>query len=360
MGCKLGISSMSLGWPSAGHSLEHRLDMAKKYGFQGIELAHQEILFIAEHWKPDNGRNHQSDDEPTAAEIVAARRVRQLCQDRGLEIICLQSFTHYDGLIDRTAHARRFSTLVQWMRLAHELGTDMVQIPSNFLGPEHVSDDLDLIVDDLRRAADLALQQQPPIRLAYESLCWSTRVDIWERCWQVVQRVDRPNFGMCLDTFNIAGRIFADPTSATGRTPDADEALRRSVARLVAGDVDVRKVFYVQVVDAERMREPLVQGHAYYDGAQPARMSWSRNCRLFYGEADRGAYLPVRDIAWAILRGLGFRGWVSMELFHRRMSERSPEVPEELARRGALSWARLVKDMQLSTESSNRPHIGSP
>jgi 4-hydroxyphenylpyruvate dioxygenase len=194
----------------------------------------------------------------------------------------------------------------------------------------------------------MGLAQNPPIRFAYESLCWSTRVDTWERCWEVVQRVDRPNFGMCLDTFNIAGRIYADPAVASGRTDNAEEAVRDSIARMIAL-VDVKKVFYVQVVDAERLDEPLVPGHAFYNADQPARMSWSRNCRLFYGEHDRGAYLPVKEIAWAFFHGLGFEGWVSLELFNRRMADEGPEVPEELARRGATSWIKLQKDMGLKT-----------
>ena len=195
----------------------------------------------------------------------------------------------------------------------------------------------------------MGLAANPPIRFAYESLCWSTRVDVWERCWEVVRRVDRPNFGMCLDTFNIAGRIFADPAVANGRTPNAEEAVRQSMARLVR-EVDVSKVFYVQVVDAERLEEPLIEGHPFYNPEQPARMSWSRNCRLFYGEKDRGAYLPVKEIAWAFFHGLGFQGWVSLELFNRRMADTGPEVPEELAKRGAISWAKLIKDMKLTAE----------
>jgi 4-hydroxyphenylpyruvate dioxygenase len=92
----------------------------------------------------------------------------------------------------------------------------------------------------------------------------------------------------------------------------------------------------------------LVAGHEYYNPEQPARMSWSRNCRLFYGE--RGAYLPARDIAHAFFHGLGFEGWVSLELFNRRMSEADSQVPEDLARRGAISWAKLVRDMNLSVQ----------
>ena len=75
-----------------------------------------------------------------------------------------------------------------------------------------------MIVGDLGKLADLSLQQDPQICFVYENLCWSTHIDTWEKVWEVVRRVDRPNFGLCLPTFNIAGivtlegqgRIFAN------------------------------------------------------------------------------------------------------------------------------------------------------
>lgn len=76
----------------------------------------------------------------------------------------------------------------------------------------------------------------------------------------MVKRVGRPNFGLCLDIFNIAGKVWADPTFPTGKTANADEDLRVSLKNLVA-EVDISKVFYLQVVDAERMETPLVAGH---------------------------------------------------------------------------------------------------
>lgn len=338
---------MSLGRCYAGHSFTTKLDMAHKYGYQGLELFHEDLADVAEQLS----REPPSPSGPSQeAQLAAARHILNMCKARGIEIVCLQPFSQYDGLLDREEHDRRLQQLEFWIELAHELETDIIQIPANFLPAEQVSEDLNLIVSDLREVADMGLQANPPIRFVYEALCWSTRVDTWERCWEVVERVDRPNFGACLDTFNIAGRVYADPAVPLGRTPKAEEAVRRSVARMIE-QVDASKVFYVQVVDAERLREPLVPGHPYYNPEQPARMSWSRNCRLFYGEKERGAYLPVKEIAWAFFHGIGFEGWVSLELFNRRMGEEGADVPEELARRGAVSWAKLVKDLKLTVES---------
>lgn len=338
---------MSLGRCYAGHSFDHKLDMAQAFGYKGIELFYEDLTDIAQ--SLSNATTQEN-------ELEAAAMIRQMCADRGLAILCLQPFSGYEGLIDRAQHLRRLEQLRFWFELARALGTDMVQIPSSFLPASQCSGDLELIVADLRTVADMGRAEQPPVRFVYEALCFGTHVDTWERSWEIVRAVDRANFGLCLDTFNIAGRAYADPTTADGRATgdDGEAALAASLARLVA-DVDAAKVFYVQVVDAERLATPLVAGHAFYDAAQPARMSWSRNCRLFYGEHDRGAYLPVGDVARAIFHGLAFDGWVSMELFHRRMADKDPAVPRELAARGAAAWAKLVQDMRLQTDTPPVP-----
>lgn len=341
MPSRLGISTMSLGRCWAGHSFEHKMDMAAKYGYQGIELWHEDLMDVAEQL-PGGAALLEN-------QIAASKIVKRMCDVRNIEVICLQPFQHFEGLVDREQHARRVEELRVWIQLAHVLGTDLIQIPSNVLPAEHVSEDLELHIADLAEVADIGAASNPPIRFSYESLSWGTRVDVWETCWEVIQRVDRPNFGMCLDTFNIAGRIFADPCAASGRTEDAEQAVKDSIQRLLT-TVDVSKIIYVQVVDAERLAEPLCATHPYYNAEQPSRMSWSRNCRLFYGEYSRGAYLPVREICAAIFQGLGFEGWVSFELFNRRMSEEDHNVPEELAKRGAVAWSKLVRDMKLRVE----------
>ncbi|KAK9769552.1 putative Xylose isomerase-like protein [Seiridium cardinale] len=345
MPCRLAITSMSLGRCFAGHTFAHKLDMAQAYGYKGIELFHEDLADIAN--QLGNGSRAQN-------ELQAADIIRNMCAQRDLAILCLQPFSGYEGLLDRHEHNRRLEQLQFWFQLAKALGTDIVQIPSSFSPASEISEDKNLIVSDLQKVADMGLQENPPIRFVYEALCWGTRVDHWEQSWEIVQAIDRPNFGLCLDTFNIAGRIYADPASPTGMNTNADQIVKESISRLLS-TVDVSKVFYVQVVDAERLQDPLVEGHQFYNAEQPCRMSWSRNCRLFYGEKDRGAYLPVAEISRAIFHGLGFEGWVSLELFNRRMSDRDEDVPRELASRGAVSWAKLVQDMNLKVERPQLP-----
>ncbi|CEJ53741.1 hypothetical protein PMG11_00085 [Penicillium brasilianum] len=305
------IMSASLGraWL---HNLHYKIEQAAKAGFKGIEIFYEDLDYAA--------REASGSDSPSAEDILsAADRVHESCQAQGLQL---------------------------WFQIAKRLETDTIQIPANFLPAEQLTDDLDIIAADLRQVADMGAAESPIVRFAYENLCWSTYIDTWEKLWQVVKRVDRPNFGMCLDTFNIAGRVWADPADATGKTQNADADLKQSLERMVA-EIDLTKVFYIQVVDAERMESPLVSGHPFHVDGQPARMSWSRNARTFMYENDRGAYMPVEDVAKTIINGLGYKGYVSMELFSRTMAETGKHVPDEHAARGIAAWKKFQQRLQL-------------
>lgn len=338
MPCRPAICSHSLGraWV---HDLPSKLDQAARYGLD-IEMFYEDLYYVAKELpggpKPEN-------------QVAAAQIIRSLCDERGLAILCLQPFMHYEGLRDRKKHAEKIQELKLWIRLAKELRTNVISIPSTCLPPEEVSGDVDLIVQDLREVADLGAHED--IRFAYESLAWGTYADTWEQAWEIVRRVDRPNFGICLDTFNMAGRVFADPQARSRRTPNAEQDMYASLKRLIA-TVDVEKIVYVQVVDAEYLSQPLQEGHEYYDASLPARMSWSRNCRLFYGEEDRGAYLPLKAILHAVLVDLGFEGWVSAEMFNKSLTDPDPSVPAEHARRAAESWQKIVQDFNLHGQTS--------
>nr|POF13296.1 3-dehydroshikimate dehydratase [Quercus suber] len=429
MPCRPAICSHSLGraWV---HNLPHKITQAARCGLD-LELFWEDVEYFA--------KEISGEVNPSSLK-AACHLIHQKCSELGVAIVCLQPFMHYEGLRDRAEHARRIEEMTLWISLTQILDTKIIAIPSTSLGTDVMTGDLDVIVSDLQEVADLGAPHG--IQFAYESLCWGTYSDTWEQSWEVVKRVDRANFGICLDTFNIAGRVYADPTSPTGKVADADAIMTASIARMVAeidvkkivfvqvvdaerlaaplveghefydaaqparmswsrncrlfygevnfgicldtfniagrvyadptsptgkvadadaimtasiarmvAEIDVKKIVFVQVVDAERLAAPLVEGHEFYDAAQPARMSWSRNCRLFYGEEARGAYLPVKEILRAVLVDLGFEGWVSAELFNRSLVEPSPFTPEDHARRAAVAWQKIVKDLGLSASS---------
>ncbi|KAF2771185.1 3-dehydroshikimate dehydratase [Teratosphaeria nubilosa] len=340
------ICSHSLGraWV---HSLPEKFDQAARYKLD-IELFFEDLLYVA--------RELPGGDTPEN-QLEAARIIRKLADERGIIIMCLQPFMHYEGLRDRQKHNARIEEMKLWLEMAAILGTNMISIPSTCQPEDEMSGDIHLIVSDLRKVADLGAGKG--IQFAYESLCWGTYSDTWEQSWEIVQRVDRPNFGICLDTFNMAGRRYADPASETRKTANAEAEIRASLRRLVE-TVDVRKIAYIQVVDAEYLQDSLDEAHPFYDPAQPARMSWSRNCRTFYGEHDRGAYLPIQAILKAILVDLQFEGWVSAELFNRSLADPGPSVPEEHARRAAVSWQRILHDFGPTDDSVKKIVLGAP
>jgi 4-hydroxyphenylpyruvate dioxygenase len=331
---KPAISSMSLGraWL---HSLPSKLDQAAAHGYAGIELFDEDLEYHAASL-PGGATDSNR--------LSAAHEIRQMCDARNLEIIALQPFMHYEGVLDPAEHAELIEKFKLWLKLAKILGTYLIQIPSNFR-TEGVTGEIDVLVSDLREVADLAARESPVVRVAYESLCWGTFVDTWEQSWGLVQRVDRENLGLCLDTFNICGRVYADPTSEDGKNKDADLAMEQSMQRL-RKDVDPKKVFFCQLIDAERLERPLDENHPYHISAQPPRMSWSRNARCFPFEST--AYLPVIEALKAITgeEGLGYKGWVSYELFSRTMADPSPECPMIHAQRGIESWRKLERVMR--------------
>ena len=321
------------------HKLPNKLDQAASHNFQGVEIFYEDLEYLA---REESGLS-QSEYPSLESLSRAAETIKTLCGQRKLEIIGLQPFLHYEGLLDRNEHAQRIKKLKLWFELAKALGTDLIQIPGNFLPTEQITGDLDVVIRDLREVADMGAQQSPVIRFAYENLCWSTYFDTWDKAYELVEKVDRDNFGICLDTFNIAGRVYADPTASNGKTPNADLDMKKSLEEMVKR-VNKTKVFYIQIVDAEKMRSPLVEGHAFHVEGQPARMSWSRNARLFAGE--EGGYLPVMEVTRTIIDGLGYEGWISMELFSRTMSEPGGMVPAEHARRAGKAWKLIENEIE--------------
>lgn len=325
------------------HDFEEKMKAASASGFKGMEIFYEDLEYFAKSLDATFDKNAP----PSPSQLVAtAGEVKKICDQNNLEIIGLQPFLFYEGLRDRKQHDKLIEKLHVWFDIVDALDTDIIQIPANFLPEDQITGDMDTIVADMVEVADLGLKRARPIRFAYENLCWSTYIDTWDAVWEVVQRVDRPNFGMCLDTFNIAGRVWADPVSPTGMVEGAEAALDASLKKLVE-TVDVAKVFYIQVVDAERVDPPLDEKHPFHAEGQPSRMSWSRNARCFIYEADRNAYLPVERVARAIIEGLGYEGYVSMELFSRTLSEPGTSVPSSHAQRGIQAWEKFMNSLGL-------------
>ncbi|KIW96300.1 uncharacterized protein Z519_03369 [Cladophialophora bantiana CBS 173.52] len=364
------IASQSLG-RARYHSLDHKLELCQKYGFEAIELFFEDLEAVAKalpasHPALPPGTSFADSTELQESQLAAAEYIHDLCIRRRVQIICLQPFMHYEGRLDSAFHGEAIQELQFWIKLARRLSTDLIQIPSSFLPASQCSGNRGRIVADLRQAAEIGLQNDPPTRFAYEALAWGTHVDTWDAAWSIVLEVDRPNFGTCIDAFNLAGRIFADPASLSGLTRTACEDTQKAISKLRSElPLALEKVFYVEVCDGERLDVPLGPGHEWYDPEQPVRMSWSRNARLFPFEG--GGYLPALDILQAVCDA-GYTGHVSFELFSRTANRPGGEVAEQHAKRAAVAWKKLAEYMGWSKQQAgidseflgDRRYVGFP
>ena len=132
--------------------------------------------------------------------------------------------------------------------------------------------------------------------------------------WDIVKRVDRPNIGLCLDTFQTAGGEWADPTTKSGllesrgSREEMEERFHESLESL-ATTIPSEKIYILQISDAYKPKEPL--DPTPDDSGLRPRGRWSSCLRPI---PFNGGYLPVIDVAKAVLE-TGFRDWFSIEVF---------------------------------------------
>jgi sugar phosphate isomerase/epimerase len=166
-------------------------------------------------------------------------------------------------------------------------------------------------------AADLAelsdVMAPEGLRIAYENWCWATHAPSWRDVWEIVKKADRPNIGLCLDTFQSAGGEWGDPRTKSGLVRDlaseeVDRSWKKSLQELKK-EVDPSKIFLLQISDAYKM-DPPIEDRPDDSGLRP-RGQWSHDYRPLPYD---GGYLPVVDFTKAVL-GTGFRGYFSMEVF---------------------------------------------
>ncbi|KAL8709376.1 MAG: hypothetical protein Q9220_005870 [cf. Caloplaca sp. 1 TL-2023] len=338
----IGITSLSLGRASV-HGMQDKVRAAADAGFKGIEIFYEDLESLARELRGIDGNEEEKDlDESSLRE--AARSIRHLCNSFEMSIINLQPFRDYEGLLNRDHHVQKIAELKTWLGLCHILRTDMIVLTSVFPIPTPVATgDDSIIISDLREVADLGAQAKPPIRFAYEPISWGAHINTWQRAYSLIQEANRPNLGLCLDTFHILAKLWADPESPSGRrrrqevAPDA--LLRQDLQELI-NVVTADKLFSVQLADAAKLDPPLSAQHPWYDPAQHPLMTWSRQARLFPLEAEMGAYLPVLDVLRACVVDIGYEGWISLEVFNASLFARDPQVPILHAQRGMSSWKK--------------------
>jgi len=300
------FASVSVGTPD--DPLSDKLKAISAAGFQAIELGFPDLLSFASTY---HKKEIKEDDYDSLCN--AGFEVQKLCAANNLGIMMLQPFANFEGWPKGSKERENaFNRATGWIRIMQAVGTDMLQVGSSDSPSDKITTSSDAIASDLREVADMLAVYN--YRLAYENWCWSTHAPGWKDVWEIVQKVDRPNIGLCLDTFQTAGGEWADPTTESGLIETAgskeemESKFKKSLEEL-AKTIPAGKVFLLQISDAYKPKVPF-DNKEDESGLRP-RGRWSHDFRPF---PFNGGYLPVVDVAKAVLQ-TGARSWFSMEVF---------------------------------------------
>lgn len=152
-----------------------------------------------------------------------------MCEAFRLDILSLNPFKNFEGNL-QVPLQKHLETAREWLELVARVGAKSIQLPSQFL-PQSTGDGA-IIVSELRALADLAAQEG--ISIAYEAVAFAKFNNLWQDSLRVVQEVDRPNFGLCLDSFHIHSRIWGDVTAETGRQRQGSRGINGRVFEVLS------------------------------------------------------------------------------------------------------------------------------
>ncbi|THX59365.1 putative 4-hydroxyphenylpyruvate dioxygenase [Aureobasidium pullulans] len=287
------------------HTLPKKLEAISQAGFTAIELGFPDLLAFASTYMKKEVGAYDYDDL-----VISAKVVKAMCEAKKLKVLILQPFANFEGWQEGSEERKdAFTRAEGWIRIMEAVGTDMLQVGSSDTPAEKIGTDRSRFVEDLQELADMLAKKN--FRMAYENWCWSTHAPTWKDVWDIVQKVDRPNVGLCLDTFQSAGYEWADPTTESGLVDKPKDQLERDwkesldeLARTVPGD----KVYFLQISDAYKPKQPFSKD-VDESGTRP-RGRWSHDFRPLPFQG----YLPVVDFTKAVLK-TGFRGYFSYEVF---------------------------------------------
>ncbi|KUJ22684.1 xylose isomerase-like protein [Mollisia scopiformis] len=299
------FATVSVGTPE--DPLEDKLKAISAAGFQAIELGFPDLLsFTSKYHTKDVEENDYT------SLCSAGTVVKDLCKKHNLSIMMLQPFSNFEGwALGSKERDDAFSRAKGWIRIMQAVGTDMLQVGSS--DSPNISTSHDVLASDLRELADLLAPHS--FRLAYENWCWATVAPTWFNIWTIVQKVNRPNIGLCLDTFQTCAGEYGDPCSASGLIENKglqqklEMNFKHSLIEL-AKTVPPEKVCLLQISDVYKAPVPFKDETV--DGLRP-RGRWSHDFRPYL---FNGGYLTPQcvEFAKAVLQ-TGARCWFSTEVF---------------------------------------------
>ncbi|KAJ4171433.1 hypothetical protein NW754_013201 [Fusarium falciforme] len=312
-----------------------------------MELGFPDLLSYA---RGTFDKDIKEDDYTSLCE--AGKQIRSLFERHDLRIVLLQPFSNFEGWPKGSKEREAaFARARGWIDIMSAVGTDTLQVGSS--DSPDIMTSLPEIAADIAELADMLAERG--FRLAYENWCWSTHAPTWNDVWNVVNAVDRPNVGLCLDTFQTAGGEWGDPTTKSGVletggvTADQvnmsyDVTLSR-LARTVPPD----KIFFLQISDAYLMDPPL-DPDVDESGLRP-RGRWSHSSRPLPYD---GGYLPIARCLEAVM-ATGFGGWLSVEVFDGNFEQKYGNSLLTFAKKAKASVDGLLEEANALKES--RPSL---
>ncbi|KRE83343.1 bifunctional sugar phosphate isomerase/epimerase/4-hydroxyphenylpyruvate dioxygenase family protein [Arthrobacter sp. Soil764] len=230
-------------------TLKEKMQACAIAGFDGIEIFEQDLV-----------------TSPLSPEDV-----RKMAADLGLGLDLYQPFRDFDGVTPDLLKANLRRAEAKF-RLMARLGMDTILVCSN-VATASIDDDA-LRAEQLAQLANLAGDHG--VKVAYEALAWGKYVNDYEHAYRLVDMVDHPNLGTCLDSFHILSRDW-ETSHIEAFNPD--------------------KIFFVQVADAPKLSMDV--------------LSWSRHYRVFPGEGQ----FELAKFMGHVVRA-GYTGPVSLEVFN--------------------------------------------
>ncbi|KIV79876.1 hypothetical protein PV11_07417 [Exophiala sideris] len=318
------------------HTLPEKLKAIAGAGFDAIELSMPDILTYGQQISETK---KEIDPKDYATLRSVAQKIGELCKQQGLKILILQPFANFEGWPKGSPEREdAFDRAKGWMSIMEAAGTDMMQIGSS--DAEGISSSFDYLASDLAELADIFAEKG--FRIAYENWCWATHAPTWKDVWEIVKKADRPNLGLCLDTFQSAGGEWGSPMTKSGLIEDVDKSELdkswKASCEELSKTVPAEKIFFLQISDAYKMDPPL-EDKADESGLRP-RGQWSHDYRPV---PYNGGYLPVEDFTKAVL-ATGFRGWLSMEVFDGKAPEKYGDDMTPYAKGAFVSLQKLLNE----------------
>ncbi len=219
----------------------------------------------------------------------------------GLRVNALQVMRDYEGL-SGPLHRYKIETVKTMLKLCEAAGAERLLICSST--SSHASGDIDHIAADLRKVAMLATPLG--IHVGFEALSWGRHVNDFALSWEIVQRADRDNLGVCIDSFHVLANCSLNET-------DFD----------ALATIPGERIAFVQLSD-----------FLWSDVRTPEeRIETARHLRVFPGEGVHGSELSrmIRMIDRA-----GYRGDWSFEVFNDDYVQMPGEAVALRARNAAM------------------------